>query len=572
MWAALAETHKFSRALGGGPVAYEPVSGAGAVRYAMSTRSAGFQILIDERPFDWRQPESLVITRRVRNAPFTFYRLRLELAEEQSGCRVVVTLEVTPSSALMWPFVRVQAARTINRMARLIASIDHNLQTGMSAYAESDRRVTAVGVIRERVAALEGAIAEEDRPIAKRLVDELTGAPDLELQRLRPYELAVRWKTDRRRTLAVCLRAVQVGLLELRWEVICPSCRIAAETAQILGALGDRVHCQLCDLTSTIDFDRSVEVVLRPDRAVRAVPDGPYCIGGPFRTPHVIEQSILAAGGTAILRAPDEPCRLRLFVRGGATASVEVVNGAARTTEIAAGERIDPAQIVIAPGGELHVIDRLGDERHVKLERLDWASLAATGFHVSVLPEFRRLFSSQVLRPDVLLQIGRAAFLFSDLSGSTAYYARVGDAIAYALVKDHFDAAVRAVEAHGGAVVKTMGDSVMAAFPDEADAIRTAAALMRAHDELALSDPDAPRLKIGVYAGACYAVTANGTLDYFGQTVNLAQRLASVARPGEIVVPASLVPIATAAELRVSDESDATLKGIDDPVRIARVQ
>ena len=75
----------------------------------------------------------------------------------------------------------------------------------------------------------------------------------------------------------------------------------------------------------------------------------------------------------------------------------------------------------------------------MKIERLGFASTAATAHVVSTLSEFRSLFASDLLKRGTPLKVARAAVLFSDLTGSTALYAKVGDAAAFRLVDDHFD-------------------------------------------------------------------------------------------------------------------------------------
>src|SRR5262249_50506964 len=136
--------------------------------------------------------------------------------------------------------------------------------------------------------------------------------------------------------------------------------------------------------------------------------------------------------------------------------------------------RIDPARIHVAPGAEVRVSNHQADVRHVKVERLDFASTAATAHVVSTLPEFRTIFSSDLLKRGTPLKVALSAVLFSDLTGSTALYTRVGDAAAFRLVDDHFDLIRAVVAAHDGVLVKTMGDAVMATFVDANQCARAA--------------------------------------------------------------------------------------------------
>src|SRR5207237_467131 len=135
------------------------------------------------------------------------------------------------------------------------------------------------------------------------------------------------------------------------------------------------------------------------------------------------------------------------------------------------------------------------------------------------------------MRPGRLrLKITSLTFLFTDLKGSTALYERVGDLVAYDLVREHFHVLYDVVRAEAGAVVKTIGDAVMATFstPD-----RALAAALRMREEMARINTERRNedllLKIGIHEGPCLAVRLNDTQDYFGRTVNIAARVQGLA-------------------------------------------
>ena len=217
------------------------------------------------------------------------------------------------------------------------------------------------------------------------------------------------------------------------------------------------------------------------------------------------------------------------------------------------------------------------NQTHVKLERLLYASRAATAHVVSTLPEFRREFSSDLLRPGTTLRVARVALLFTDLTDSTALYSRVGDAKAFKVVHEHFDLLLSIITARRGTLVKTIGDAVMAAFVEERDAIGAAIEMLERFPTFRGGLPEADRtfLKVGVYAGPCYVVTANGILDYFGQTVNLAARLQGAAGAGEVILVDAVADEAHQqgwlGRHAPAERFDAVLKGLDGPVRVARI-
>jgi len=150
---------------------------------------------------------------------------------------------------------------------------------------------------------------------------------------------------------------------------------------------------------------------------------------------------------------------------------------------------------------------------------------------------FRDLFRSEVIRGQEGLGVKDIALLFTDLKGSTALYDRIGDLNAFALVQQHFDRLQAATVRHNGAIIKTIGDAVMAAFLKPADAVQAALEMRKEIASFNERQPDkALILKIGVHKGAAIAVTLNDRLDYFGQTVNIAARVQNLADADEIFV------------------------------------
>jgi class 3 adenylate cyclase len=106
-------------------------------------------------------------------------------------------------------------------------------------------------------------------------------------------------------------------------------------------------------------------------------------------------------------------------------------------------------------------------------------------------------------------------------------------------VLEHFDLLRRTVADHDGALIKTIGDAVMAAFLDPAAGVTAALEILRGMAELNRSRADYPlRLKLGLHAGPAIAVTLNERLDYFGTTVNIASRLEGQAHGDDLVISA----------------------------------
>jgi class 3 adenylate cyclase len=190
---------------------------------------------------------------------------------------------------------------------------------------------------------------------------------------------------------------------------------------------------------------------------------------------------------------------------------------------------------------------------------------------------FRDIYRTETLEVDQRLKITSLTFLFTDLKGSTALYERVGDLVAYDLVRQHFHTLYEVVAGEAGAVVKTIGDAVMATFPTPDRAL---AAALRMREEMARINAERRNedllLKIGIHEGPCLAVTLNNSQDYFGQTVNMAARVQGLASSHAIFATESVVEDEKAAQILVNSglrptKQRAALRGIADETTVYEI-
>jgi class 3 adenylate cyclase len=141
-------------------------------------------------------------------------------------------------------------------------------------------------------------------------------------------------------------------------------------------------------------------------------------------------------------------------------------------------------------------------------------------------------------------------------------------------VKKHFSVLQEIVAAEAGAVVKTIGDAVMATFPTPDKAVSAAIHMREAMDRLnAGNDKEDLLLKIGIHVGPCIAVSLNERQDYFGQTVNIASRVQHLATSHEIFATGSVLDDPRASSL-LTDRGlspashNVALRGITNEITI----
>jgi class 3 adenylate cyclase len=204
---------------------------------------------------------------------------------------------------------------------------------------------------------------------------------------------------------------------------------------------------------------------------------------------------------------------------------------------------------------------------------------AAVASEFTTLKEFRDLFGSEVLAPEQNIGVESVAILFSDLQASTRLYEETGDAPAYGHVRRHFEFLKERIALCRGAVVKTIGDAVMAAFFQPADAARCSLLLQRDLPAFNQRWPDRRPLtmRLGIHHGPAIAINANGRLDYFGRTVNLAARLLRESQGGDVVLAKTLAEdprVRDALEQEkasVIQEWTPALRGIGEPLTLQRI-
>lgn len=433
---------------------------------------------------------------------------------------------------------------------------------------------------------------------------------DRALCRVNVLQIASANRLDEERTISGFLHAARLGLFEMSWNVLCPGCGGVLDATQTLKAVRkDRYDCALCACGYEPTLDEMVEVTFTVSPAVRRIaahdphslPIVDYfrqifwCSGVDLPdTPaleHVIEEITL----DAIELAPGEKAQISLQLPADFIIVFEPVTHAAHFIDVKGEptrERQSLAMVFSktqAPTGTTAMQPgplRLSFENRTDQRTLPSVWIAGDRLH-DLLGKRRpfltakRLFTNQTFRDiyrantldvDQGLKITSLTFLFTDLKGSTALYDRVGDLAAYDLVRAHFRVLNEIVAAETGAVVKTIGDAVMATFPAPDRAL---AAALRMRDSVRDLRSDL-LIKIGIHEGPCLAVTLNDQLDYFGQTVNIAARVQGLAHERAIFVTKPVMQHPQVASMiaknrLVPTEQLASLRGVSDTMAVYQI-
>lgn len=552
LWPLVADTNRFNRDTGVPTVEAASESKSKNARRRLRLSAFGIPVEWEEQPFEWVRPHRFGVVRRYSKGPMSELQVRVELTprpkiDEDSedgsiGTKLVYEVVAKPKNLIGSIAIPIQIGLISARnFARTIREYDRLARHGRTAASES-KDVDFVPGGRERLLALSEKLVAmgRDAEIVAMLVDYIENADEFALARIRPYELARQWSQPKRVVLETCLCATRTGILDLQWNLICPMCRGGGSTGS-LKEINSQVHCPGCNIDFSVNFEQSVELTFRPNPAIREAETEMFCVGGPQVTPHIAAQQLLAPSTKRAIDVELEEGRYRLramALPGWQQLRVTENGTCVRTLRAAAGGWPEK-ELEIGKCSQLQFENATNDEQLFILERTAWTDDAATASEVTALQVFRDLFASEALRPGEQISVGTLTVLFTDLRNSTRLYREIGDATAFGHVMNHFDVLKQAIAAENGALVKTIGDAVMAVFRQPAAALR---AMLHAQQRLASpsNSGQALTLKAGLHTGPCIAVTLNDRLDYFGSTVNLAARLEGQSTGDDVIISSAV--------------------------------
>ena len=545
LWPFVADTNRFNRDTNVPTVELErPRRRLRNARRRARLTVFGMPVEWEEQPFEWVRPFRFGVVRTYSKGPVAELKA-LVLLSTKSGGGTSLTYEVwvTPKSLIGLIATPIQIGLIASRRFRIAFRKYDELALIEASPAEMQPAPELSAAASDRLATIKERLLSDgaDPAAVDRLIDFIQQADDFALARIKPYELADDWDQPRRVVLETCLRATRAGLLDLQWDLLCPLCRGPQESGASLKDIDPDVHCETCRIDFTVNFDRFVELTFRPNASIRLVDVKNFCIGSPQRTPHVIAQQLLPAQTERVLTMPLEPgnYRFRALELSGEHLVKVCADGRKSASISVSNIGWSREELAIALRPELNLRNETDAEQLLILERLAWSDQAATAAEVTALQIFRDLFASEALRPGEQISVGTLTILFTDLRHSTQLYREIGDAPAFGRVMNHFDVLKKVIAEEDGALVKTIGDAVMAVFRHPPSALK---AMLRAQQILA-APPDGGSpltLKAGIHTGPCIAVTLNDRLDYFGSTVNMAARLEGLSTGNDVIISHAL--------------------------------
>ena len=453
-----------------------------------------------------------------------------------------------------------------------------------------------------------------DPAVADAILCLIDRGKDHELNRVNVLDFAKKNGLDEERVISGFLHASRLGLFDLTWNVLCPGCGGVLDAHSTLKSLRhDDYHCGLCACGYEASVDEQVEVAFTVSPQVRRIaahdpntlPIWEYfkqmfwSSGVDFN-----EESFAALSNDVVLDALELPAGekaiLSLQLPKEFVIVFEPVTHSAQFIDVQGEPTKERQQLSLmynriqAPTGTMTMRPgplRLSLDNQAGVRVLPSVFIAAEALHHLIGKRkpfltakrmlsnqtFRDVYKADNLNIDQRLKITSLTFLFTDLKGSTALYERVGDLAAFDLVRAHFHALLEIISSEKGAVVKTIGDAVMATFirPEHAlsAGLKMRAAMKALNAERRKEDLI---VKIGIHEGPCLAVMLNERQDYFGQTVNIAARVQSLSTSQEIHITAPVIGAPAVAGILERAaikpiQKEAALRGIADKMVVYEI-
>jgi class 3 adenylate cyclase len=452
-----------------------------------------------------------------------------------------------------------------------------------------------------------------DEKVVDMLERMVRDAPDHALNKMNALDLAAKEGLDEEQVIAALLKAVGLGMFEMTWSLMCPSCAGVLSANRSLKTLDKaQYNCAFCAAGYETTLDNLVEVTFTVSPRLRKIaahtpdqlPAAEYLRqifwSSAIDLPADLEKLLAEVMLESVDLPPGERAILSLQLPKGTVIVFDPVTHTAQFLEVN-GEEASERQNLSVIFNKVQVpVDsvalRPGPLRLALENRTEGRVLPAVWVTNQALDDllkrrkpilnakrlltnqtFRDIYRTETLAIGQRLKILSLTFLFSDLKDSTALYERVGDLVAFDLVNEHFRLLQEIIASERGAVVKTVGDAVMATFETPDRAIAAAIRMREAMSDLgAERQHQSLRLKMGIHEGSCLAVTLNGQQDYFGQTVNVASRVQGLADSRSIMVTEQVVENADARALLQTSGLKPTprsvaLSGIADKVSVYEI-
>ncbi|VDH00320.1 Adenylate cyclase 1 [Lysinibacillus sphaericus] len=571
VWGLVSDTNRLNRYIGLFPVNFTPFTTRTQqlIRKAKGKAYGLVEVEWDENVFEWVRESYYTVERNYTKGPVerAIWKVSVVKVDEQETSLTLTGLfeyrSLLGKVALKTGIIP-QLLQTFTYVEDAAATKEHMPTAREQKAIQIDERVLldAEHHLNE---------LDLDQALVKALIRTIRTESDEAVTSIQPYRWAFEQGFTKQQAVRLFLFASEAGVLDYEWSLMCPNCRVAKDHATVLKDVKKTVHCDLCGVDFELDFENYVEMTFQVNGAIRKTNKVTFCINGPTNSPHTIGQFRIPPQSTTHVPWTSIPKDMQ----------VRVVKHNFKVPLIYQ-PNIESSQLHIHPNGiveqflmqssDISIVNTSDEEYIVAFEETKWDEYALTAREVTSLQLFRDLLPAEVLAPGMQIGVGKLTILFTDLKDSTQLYERVGDASAYSDVQKHFTSLGNLIRSHDGTIVKTIGDSIMAAFSSNIHALEAALDIQSSVSSLNKMLNNPVTIKIGLHEGPVIAVNANGVLDYFGRTVNMAARVQQQSAGGDIVLEKKLFDdLEIKEDSRMVTEFTTHLHGMASPIQLVRL-
>jgi class 3 adenylate cyclase len=512
LWPVISDTSTLNKQLGFNSMSFELVNG----KKIGKSKIWIFESMWEEVPWSWSFEKYIKNSRLYSKGPLKEIHSQWLITSVGDGSLLTIQFQGVAAKKILNPLISI-----------MFTMLGKKFKTHFTALSSREKENKASNQLPQN---WHRRIDKINGNVRNNLETLFLHGTNAELTRIQPKKFAREHRLDQATVINSFISLSRQPVFRLYFDLMCPHCRGPSHTLESLGEIPVVAECAACNKQFNSDSEEAVEVVFRPHENFLKLDEVLYCAAEPAHRQQTLFKANLKTDDRVEFNCPEGISDLILNLKTEKNLSSYQLDVSDLESEISLDNI--PQRV----GKLMSFHNNVGHSLELSLELDAQVHDSLRIGEVLSYSEFSDHFGKQSLSPQVAVSLGQQTILFSDIVGSSEIYRNMGDTIAFEKVKAHFEKNFEIVRRHNGQVVKTLGDSVMAAFPWTADAVRCAIEMQDWFE----SEKSELKIRISINSGNCLAITLTAGIDYFGNTVNLAAKLQSEAGSGEIILSESM--------------------------------
>ncbi|SCA63321.1 hypothetical protein SCG7086_AO_00160 [Chlamydiales bacterium SCGC AG-110-P3] len=506
-----------------------------------------------------------------------------ELAFEKNkkGTLVKMVLAVTPNTfigMLVTPWLIGRQAK--KALQQFFQSLNAKETIGATSARESllsEKQTSALAIGAETLAQEDHAQEHIDA-----LCQILTYDPASALVNMRPFLFADEHLFPRKKILELFVAANEAGILTSDWLVSCTECGQWKTRCKRLKDIDLKMSCPHCNERVNIRLDKNIELIFFPHPLIRKTPKEGIDPYNPKANPNILIRQTLAPGTVMTLKVrlvlghysvhtenaqSENWARFTIDAKGAGEVTCEAVN---KGMEISQKPNKSESKLVLA--------NRTATPQLFVVQEDSWLQQRCSAMEANCCQRYRQSFANEAPSTGTPVSVDNICVLVSDVVASTAMCTSLGDIEGYSVIRDIYDFQERIINRCGGAIFKIHGDTILAGFPNQQDAMSAALAVQGDFDSYNATHQvkEQTNLKQSLHNGDCIAVNLGDRLDLFGSTISIAEHLLNLCNKGELIASEQVMTADGVQSLfqsnkRTIEPFEHHIEGLDTAITAMRI-